>query len=215
MSEKSYEFKAFLRMRDSLKGYMNGEHSGQYLPHLFQNPSKGIKNEGKKRHEPPIWRRFLVSGDITLHKFHKILQVVMGWQNYHLYNFKIGEVYYGIPHLGIAREFKDSRRIKLQKAITEKMGFVYVYDFGDNWEHEIQVEAILLARNKFPPVCLGAERACPPEDVGSTWGYSDFLEAISDPDHEDHEDFLTWAGEDFNVEHFDLLAANEKLRKPR
>jgi len=165
--------------------------------------------------EPPIWRRFLVPGGITLHKFHKILQLVMGWRDYHLYSFTVDDVYYGIPDLEFAPEFKDSRRIELQKAITEKIGFVYAYDFGDNWEPEIQVEAILSARSKFSPVCLGGERGCPPEDVGGTSGYSDFLEAISNPDHEEHENFQTWAGEDFGAEHFDLEAVNNKLEKLR
>ncbi len=166
--------------------------------------------------EPPIWRRLLVPGGISLYKFHKIIQVVMGWQNYHLYNFTISDCSYGMPDPDYAPEFKDSRRVKLPKVITEKMEFVYVYDFGDNWEHEIQVEEFLPAEeNRFYPVCLGGERACPPEDVGGTWGYGDFLEAISDPGHEEHENYLTWAGQDFNAEHFDLQAVNEKLRKLR
>jgi hypothetical protein len=165
--------------------------------------------------EPPIWRRFFVPGGITLHKFHKILQAVMGWQNYHLYSFTVDDVFYGKPDPGFALKFKDSRRIKLEKAITEKTGFVYVYDFGDNWEHKIQVEAILPVRNEFPPICLGGERACPPEDVGGTSGYSDSLEAISNPKHEEHENLLTWAGGKFDPDHFDIQAVNEKLRKLR
>ena len=87
--------------------------------------------------EPPIWRRFLVPGGITAHKFHKIIQVVMGWQDYHLYSFTVDDVSYGIPDPEFAPEFKDSRRVKLEKVISEKIVFTYVYDFGDNWEHEI------------------------------------------------------------------------------
>ncbi len=166
--------------------------------------------------EPPIWRRLLAPGGITLHKFHKIVQMAMGWEDYHLYSFIINDSIYGIPDFEAAPEFGDSRRIKLQKVMTGKMGFVYVYDFGDNWEHAIQVEEILQAeQNTFYPVCLGGERACPPEDVGGTWGYCDFLEAISDPGHKEHETLLKWAGEDFNAEHFDVQAVNEKLTKLR
>ncbi len=166
--------------------------------------------------DPIIWRRLAVPCSITFHKLHKILQVAMGWEDYHLYSFTVGGVHYGIPDPELEFDCKDSRRIKLEQVLKEKLKFIYVYDFGDNWEHQIQVEKILHAeQNKFYPVCLGGERACPPEDVGGTWGYSNFLEAISDPDHEEHENFLTWAGEDFNAEHFDLQAVNEKLGKLR
>jgi hypothetical protein len=166
--------------------------------------------------EPSIWRSVLVPGGITLHKFHKILQVVMGWQGYHLYSFTVGESLYGIPDPDYAPEFKDSLRVKLQKVISEKMKFVYVYDFGDNWEHEIQVEQILKAnKGDFHPVCLGGKRACPPEDVGGACGYEDFLEAFSDPSHEEYEHMHAWAGDGFDPERFDLQTVNEKLRKLR
>jgi hypothetical protein len=166
--------------------------------------------------EPLIWRRFLVPGGIMLHKFHKILQIVMGWEDYHLYGFTIGDFEYGIPDPESPYDFKDSRKTKLQKAVSEKMKFAYVYDFGDNWQHEIQVEQILKAdKGLFHPVCLGGKRACPPEDVGSTDGYEDFLEAYFDPTHEEHGQMHAWAGDDFDPERFDLQTVNEKLGKFR
>jgi hypothetical protein len=166
--------------------------------------------------DPPIWRRLAVPCSITFHKLHQIMQAAMGWQDYHLYNFTVGGVHYGIPDPEFEFDCKDSRRIKLERVLKEKLKFIYVYDFGDNREHRIQVEKILHAEHKeFYPVCLGGERACPPEDVGGTWGYIDFLEAISDSDHEENEDLLSWADEDFDAEHFDLQAVNEGLRKLR
>jgi len=166
--------------------------------------------------DPPIWRRLAVPCSITFHKLHKILQAAMGWEDYHLYNFTAGHVDYGITDPEFEFDGKDSRRTKLDQVLEKKLKFIYIYDFGDNWEHEIRVEEILQAeRDKFYPVCLGGERACPPEDVGGAWGYSEFLEAISDPDHEEHENLLTWAGEDFDAEHFDLQEVNERLRKLR
>ncbi len=165
---------------------------------------------------PLIWRRLAVPMSITFHKLHKILQVAMGWQGYHQYNFTVGNVYYGIPDLEFAPVIKDSRRVKLQKVISGKIVFTYVYDFGDTWEHKIQVEKISrLNDNKLYPVCMEGERACPPEGVGGTWGYRDLLKALSDPDHQEYEDLLTLAGGKFDPEHFDLQAVNEKLGKLR
>jgi hypothetical protein len=166
--------------------------------------------------EPLIWRKILVSGGITFHKFHKILQIVMGWEDYHLYSFTIGGSDYGIPDPESPYEFKDSRKIKLQKAISGDTKFVYVYDFGDDWRHEIKVDQILKAnKGQFFPVCLKGKRACPPEDVGGAWGYEDFLEAYSDPTHEEHEHMHAWAGDDFDPERFDLQVVNERLRRLR
>ena len=169
-----------------------------------------------KEIEPPIWRTILVSDGITLHKFHKILQIVMGWESYHLYQFSIADSQYGIPNPDYAPEFRDTRKIKLKQVISKKMRFVYVYDFGDNWEHEILVEQILRAKlSNFDALCLGGKRSCPPEDVGGTWGYEDFLKAFYDPSREEHEHMVAWAGEKFDPEHFDLEAVNEKLGELR
>ena len=91
--------------------------------------------------------------------------------------------------------------------------FVYEYDFGDSWEHELLVEKILPPeKGAHYPRCIKAKRACPPEDVGGVWGYDDFLEAIQDPDHPDHEDMLEWVGGEFDPEAVDLDEINETLR---
>ncbi len=80
----------------------------------------------------------------------------------------------------------------------------YVYDFGDNWEHKIRLEKILPGEKcAVYPVCIKGKRACPPEDCGGLWGYSDILEALEDPDNEEDEELLDWVGEDFDPEHFD------------
>ncbi len=90
----------------------------------------------------------------------------MGWEDDHLYNFTVGHVCYGIADPEFEFDCKDSRRIKLEQVLKKKLKFIYVYDFGDNWEHEIRVEGILNEeQNKFYPVCWGGERTCPPEHV--------------------------------------------------
>ena len=78
-----------------------------------------------------------------------------------------------------------------QIASDVKAHFVYEYDFGDSWEHEIIVEKILpLEKGLHYLCCMDGKRACPPEDVGGVWGYQDFMEAMRDPHHPEHEDMV-------------------------
>ncbi|HLC16397.1 MAG TPA: plasmid pRiA4b ORF-3 family protein, partial [Thermodesulfovibrionia bacterium] len=88
------------------------------------------------------------------------------------------------------------------------------YDFGDSWEHEIVVEKILSpeAAIKYP-MCINGKLTCPPEDVGGVWGYDTFLEAINDPNHEEHDSYLEWIGGEFNPEEFNLDEINQALRQ--
>ena len=176
---------------------------------------KGTLKESK----PPIWRRFQVSGDITLHRLHLILQDVMGWTNSHLYRFDIGGIQYSIPDpvedAFNELHFVDSRRTKLSKvAPREKSRFTYEYDFGDSWEHQIQVEKILpVDTGARYPVCLVGKRACPPEDCGGIWGYDELLEVIRDPTHEEYESMMEWLGGLFDPEEFDIDRVNRLLRR--
>jgi hypothetical protein len=164
--------------------------------------------------KPPIWRRFLVPGDITLAKLHYVLQMVMGWTNSHLHQFIVGGTYYGEPHPDYGFEMRDERRVRLnQIAPREGFKFGYEYDFGDSWLHQVLVEKVLPPEpGQRYPVCIKGRRACPPEDVGGVWGYDDFLEAIRDPDHPEHEDYWEWIGGEFDPEAFDLDEINELLR---
>ncbi len=148
---------------------------------------------------PPIWRRIQVRGDISLFKLHKILQVVMGWYNYHLHQFSIeGERYSVISREAdmLGDDFKDEKKFKLNGVIPgEKFKFTYEYDFGDSWNHTILVEKIFQPQEELKhPVCLKGKRSAPPEDCGGEGGYYHLLEAIKDPNHPEHADMLEWAG---------------------
>jgi hypothetical protein len=164
---------------------------------------------------PPIWRRVLVPGGFSLRKLHQVVQIAMGWTDSHLHQFTVGGIYYGEPHPDDEMEMSDERRFTLnQIAPREKSKFAYEYDFGDGWDHEILVEKI------FPPepgvkypLCVQGKRACPPEDVGGVWGYDTFLQAIRDPDHEEHDSYLEWIGGEFDPEAFDLDEVNQELRR--
>jgi hypothetical protein len=109
---------------------------------------------------------------------------------------------------------QDERKFKLnQIAPREKHKFIYEYDFGDSWEHVILVEKILSPEpGATYPECVKGRRARPPEDVGGIWGYADFLEAIRDPTHPEHESYVEWIGGEFDPEAFDLDEVNAALR---
>jgi hypothetical protein len=164
--------------------------------------------------KPPIWRRIEVPGQITLFKLHVVLQVVMGWTNSHLHQFIIDKTYYGEPDPEFD-DWIDENRVKLsQLPLEEKSKFIYEYDFGDSWKHELRIEKILQVSDvKKAPICLKGSRACPPEDIGGIWGYEDFLEAIQDPNHPEHEDMMEWVGGQYDPEAFDVDEVNQYLKK--
>jgi hypothetical protein len=165
---------------------------------------------------PPIWRRIQVRGDVTLATLHRVLQTTMGWYDSHLHQFRAGKTYYGAPDIDEFSELnlKDDSKAQLCRVLTEpKRKLIYEYDFGDGWEHEILLEKVLMPDPVVQyPRCLGGARACPPEDCGGVGGYADFLQAISDPDHDEHDEYIEWIGGEFNPEEFDLEEFDIALR---
>jgi hypothetical protein len=161
--------------------------------------------------KPPIWRRIEVK-DCTLSMLNDIIQTVMGWDGYHLWAFDIGGEQYGEDPDG-EMDMASASKTKLSQVVQSGVKkFRYTYDFGDNWDHVIQVEKVLEADSKGKyPRCVKGSRACPPEDCGGAWGYGDFLEAIQNPKHGQHEERLEWFGGEFDPEAFDLEAVNKEL----
>ena len=170
--------------------------------------------------DPPIWRR-IQTKDCTLDKLHEHIQTAMGWTNSHLHQFMIDGVRHGDPEL-IYEDSQDeeppidSRRLKLSKIIPwdgKRFQFEYEYDFGDGWEHEILFEGFVpVEKGARYPLCLEGERACPPDDVGGTYGYRDYVKAMANPRHKRHKEFLEWNGP-FDPEKFDAQAATKEMRK--
>lgn len=164
---------------------------------------------------PPIWRRFQVESDTTLYRLHQILQIVMGWDNYHLYQFTVSGTEYGEPDPDFGMPVRSSRTARLsQIAPSPHDKFSYTYDFGDNWKHRVLVEKIESPEVGVRyPVCLAGARACPPEDCGGVWGYAELLEIIGAPHDERYEEMMEWLGGSFDPERFDLEAINRGLRR--
>jgi hypothetical protein len=172
---------------------------------------------------PPIWRRLVVPVDTTLAQLHHILQAAMGWTDSHLHEFDIGGLRYGDPDMLNEDRFEDdaqafdASQVRL-KDFSRKPGtaFTYVYDFGDNWRHTITLEK-LVAVTPAPKTatCIGGARCCPPEDVGSTSGYAEFLRILSSTDPEDLEEqrqMKRWSGGRFDAERFDVAKTDKAVR---
>lgn len=164
-------------------------------------------------YRPPIWRRLLVPGTISLLKFHDVLQFAMGWDDYHLHQFRAAGQLYGLPDPEFDRDIKNETRAKLNQLLKQKNdSLIYEYDFGDGWEHKVVLEKILpLEKDADLPRCIAGKRACPPEDCGGVWGYQEFVEAIQDPSHPRYHELLEWIGGEFDPEYFDIEGVNEAL----
>jgi hypothetical protein len=164
--------------------------------------------------EPPIWRRFLVPEQITLFRLHQIIQVVMGWTFSHLHQFIIHEVYYGEPDPEFDEQMKEDQRVPLRTlALKEGDRFVYEYDFGDSWRHQITVEGIepITAETYYILHCFEGERACPPEDCGGIGGFEHLREALRNTRHPEHHELSAWAGEHYDPNLFSIQAVNSAL----
>jgi len=168
--------------------------------------------EGSK---PPIWRRLLVRSDTTLGDLHRIIQAAFDWWDYHLHQFIVGGTYYSEPQPDYFDyvDMHDEQGVPLGEIVAaEGFKFRYEYDFGDSWLHQVLVEKVLPPeQGQDYPVCIKGRRARPPEDVGGIWGYYHFLEAIRDPNHEEHEEYLEWVGGEFDPEACDLEEVNQAL----
>jgi hypothetical protein len=173
--------------------------------------------------EPEIWRRLIVPADATLGWLHAVLQVSMGWTNSHLHQFrhndqKISDLSSDFGRFEDDPLPLDEHKIRLNE-IPEFADtlFYYEYDFGDSWEHLIILEQVAGSGQGVAQraVCIGGERACPPEDCGGVYGYEEFLQAISDPKHPEHAEMLGWINRPFDPGYFSADACNRWLAKLR
>ena len=161
---------------------------------------------------PPIWRRIQVPETYTFWDLHVAIQDVMGWVDYHLHEFGITSLKngekrrIGIPEGDFDEEILPGWKQKISNYFSlENRKADYVYDFGDDWEHIVELEKILPKEEKVKyPICIKGKRACPPEDCGGISGYYNLLEIMKDSEHEEYEEMLEWLGGVFDPEHFDV-----------
>jgi hypothetical protein len=165
----------------------------------------------------PIWRRLLIADNTTLADLHWIIQLSMGWTHSHLHMFVVDGTHYSDPLFELDDPpyfVEDEFRMTLGRVTDEEPSqFYYEYDFGDSWRHEILLEETLPLDLNISPRCLAGEGACPPEDCGGLPGYDNFLAAIGDRDHPEHEELLTWVGWTFDPDRCDLDGINWGLQR--
>ena len=166
--------------------------------------------------KPAIVRRLQVMDDYRLDRFHQVIQIAMGWHNSHLHEFDVNGQRYGMPENDLMDDFDDMedetkfflKDFNLRQG--DQLG--YLYDFGDSWEHRLEVEAVTEG-NIDTPLCLKGKGACPPEDCGGVWGYRDIIKIIKNPKHPEYDDWAEWLPENFDPAFFDLKKTNAGLQR--
>jgi hypothetical protein len=170
--------------------------------------------------EPAVVWRLEVPFDIKLSDLHLVIQAVMPWWNYHLYEFRARNHRWGLPDPG--SHWPGMPRVLPAKgtslagliATTGAKTFTYIYDFGDDWEHKVKIEKTCEpAPGAIYPRLTEARGRCPPEDVGGPWGYAEYLEAMADPNHERHAEMIEWRGPDFDPNVVDVASIEKELAK--
>ena len=161
---------------------------------------------------PPIWRRIEIASNVTFKELHDILQVVMGWTNSHLHVFEVGDQRIGVPDAEAPDEVPE-KNVFLGDVLKQgTRRFRYDYDFGDGWEHDLEVEELFEPEpGTVLPRCIGGKRSGPPEDVGGPHGYVESLAAFANSRHPRHREFADWFPRDFDPERFDLESINQRL----
>ena len=159
--------------------------------------------------KPPVWRRFFVPENMTFQNLADVLIAVMGWNGSHLSAFEMPKSGMNIvanPWSDDEEQFgeRNGKTVKLTDLLPGEKKFIFVYDMGDNWEHEVVIEDV---RENYPalyPAVLAYEGDCPPDDSGGVWGYMEMRA-------EDDEDKKAWLEE--NSTTYDMETTNALLRE--
>ena len=169
--------------------------------------------------DPEIWRR-IETHDVELRQLHAQIQTAMGWRNSHLHQFEIADSRYSdlrfmlhdVDDFG-AIDYSGLRVSDLVAKHGAKLRMGYEYDFGDGWQHEVVLEQVTAAEpgTRYPR-CIDGALACPPEDVGGVHGFTDYIKAITNPSHSQHDELLKWNGP-FDPQKFDAAIATRRMRK--
>ena len=157
--------------------------------------------------------------DGTLADLHRYIQDAFGWEDFRVHQFEIAGERYGAPvpdDFDFGVKMIDESSVLLSDLLPKsgkRQKWVYEYDFGDGWRHEVIFEGYPPIDPKaMYPICLEGERACPPEDVGGPWGYAEYLLAILIGNTNSTK--IIWSGEALSMpKPFDARKATRKMRK--
>jgi hypothetical protein len=167
--------------------------------------------------KPPIWRRLEVPSVINLEQMHHIVQKAFGWESCHMWVFSTSAGEFGVSDRELGHRSASAKKLR---DVVRRAGdrIAYTYDFGDDWEHDVLVEAVTATKTGTTyPRCLSGRRAGPPEDCSGTWGYENLLQILADPSDEEHHERLEWLGlrsaGEFDPDAFNLDAINTVLAR--
>jgi len=159
-----------------------------------------------------VGRRVYVDPETSLYYLHHIIQIVMGWENYHLYEFQLNRKRYGNRDLLEDGSVFDDRSTPLSYVLTEaKDSISYLYDFGDSWKHSLKLEKISEPAKVLSPKCIDGKLNTPPEDCGGVPGFYHFIEIMSNRKYPEFKSTRKWYGGDYDPEFIDLDAINADL----
>ncbi|MCZ7448319.1 plasmid pRiA4b ORF-3 family protein [Rhizobium rhizogenes] len=164
--------------------------------------------------EPVIWRRVEVSLSLSLKALHDVIQAMMLFENYHLFEFEAGGRQYDAPgpEGAYGRKTYAARNVRIAALVDRGVStFTYTYDFGDYWQHTIKIEAANPALEY--PCFLDGEHRAPPEDVGGKSGFTEFLKAMARPRHPQHRQFTRWYGGPFDPADISVDVVQDRIAK--
>lgn len=170
---------------------------------------------------PLIWRNILINQETSFFELHHIIQIAMGWKNYHLFEFnldgyRIGMIEENEEGYG-SNQLLDANKTLLTDILSlENDNFHYNYDFGDGWLHQITLEQLVgKEEDCIYPTCLNGQLNCPPEDCGGINGFYDMLKILQNKKHPEYKETRTWVGKKYDPESFDLVKVNKQLKQLR
>lgn len=159
--------------------------------------------------KPKLWRKFQLKKTATFQDLHQAIQDACGWDNCHLFSFSIGMPYKS-TRIAICTEYNDydgdesvptARRVKLISYFEEQSKCTYLYDFGDDWVHEVKCKPIVVD-SRFKRRLIAGKGTFPPEDCGGIWGYYECLNAVEGK-KTDKNNLKKWLG-DWHPNNFSL-----------
>ncbi|MDQ0693183.1 hypothetical protein QF047_004143 [Arthrobacter sp. W4I7] len=168
-----------------------------------------------------------------LSQVHQVLQAAFGWEDAHLHRFVTSDPF--TPLRPVAGEFPEvpqwlpgqqceepGDRPEEDCSLDQLLalgsgGAFYEYDFGDSWLHRLGLVSRRPADEDSPPARLidGARRG-PLEDSGGFPGYEEIMDALADPAHSDHAEWvadITGSDAPFDPAFLDIPAVNRALAK--
>ena len=170
--------------------------------------------------QPKVARTLELPLDLNLAQLHEVLQATFGWTDSHFHQFDIDSLIYGAPEFDEdgwsdrqTFEASDVRLADFGIPYDAPILIFYEYDFGDSWTHALELTRAPREAGVKYPRCIAGSRSGPPEDVGGTSGYEDFLEAWRDPKHEEHKEMRRWVGRKFDPERFELDDNNKAIAR--